>query len=94
MSLDLISDTHARVARASAHYTTPFERELAIANLKWMCVHAPSHVQQMDCRMLLLAMRNLQSFGRPLSPASIGAIDALPASPTRGQAGDLSLEVR
>lgn len=57
------SDTHDRVARAAAYYTTPFERELAIENLKWMSVHAPTHYEQMDCRMLLLAMRHHQSFG-------------------------------
>jgi hypothetical protein len=63
MSLLLASDTHIRVARANAHYATPEERELAIENLKWMAVYAPTHAQQMDCRMLLLAMRNAQSFG-------------------------------
>lgn len=63
MSLNLISDTHARVARAAAYYTTPFERELAIENLKWLSAFAPTHVQQVECRMLLLAMRHEQSFG-------------------------------
>lgn len=65
MSLLLSSETHARVARAAAHYSTPEEWELAIANLKWMAVHAPTHGLQMDCRMLLLAMRNTQSAGAP-----------------------------
>jgi hypothetical protein len=63
MSLLLSSETLTRVARANEHYGTPEERELAIANLKWMAVFAPTHAQQMDCRMLLLAMRNAQSFG-------------------------------
>lgn len=65
MSANLLPDsiTHARIARAQGFYTTPQERDLAIANLKWMSVLAPTHEDQMDCRMLLLAMRNMQSFG-------------------------------
>lgn len=59
------SATHQRIASVAAYYSTPFERELAIANLKWMSAHAPSHVAQVECRMLLLAMRCLQSFGAP-----------------------------
>lgn len=62
MSLQLSSETHARVARAAAHYSTPEEREFAIENLKWMAVHAPTHNLQMDCRMLLLAMRSSPLF--------------------------------
>jgi hypothetical protein len=65
VSVALISDTHDRIARAAAHYTTPFERELAIENLKWMSAYAPTHVEQVECRMLLLAMRHAQSFGAP-----------------------------
>lgn len=57
------SATHARISRALAHYATVVDRELAIENLKWLSVYAPTHSQQMDCRMLLLAMRNAQSFG-------------------------------
>jgi hypothetical protein len=57
------SATHARISRALAYYATPEDRELAIENLKWLSVYAPTHSQQMDCRMLLLAMRNAQSFG-------------------------------
>lgn len=63
MSLALISDTHDRIARAAAHYRTEADRELAIANLKWMSAYAPTHAGQVECRMLLLAMRNVQSFG-------------------------------
>jgi hypothetical protein len=57
------STTHARITRAAGFYTTTSEREMAIDNLKWMSVLAPTHSMQMDCRMLLLAMRNVQSFG-------------------------------
>lgn len=56
------SVTHERVLRALAHYTTPEERELAIDNLKWLSVYAPTHSEQMDCRMCLLSMRNALSF--------------------------------
>lgn len=68
MSLSLSSKTHARVARALAHYTTDEERELAIANLKWLSGRAPTHAEQVECRMLLLAMRNALSFGVVCSP--------------------------
>lgn len=63
VSLALSSDTHDRVARAAAHYRTDADRELAIANLIWLSAHAPTHAGQVECRMLLLAMRNVQSFG-------------------------------
>lgn len=57
------SATYARAARAAAHYITPQEWDLAIANLIWMSAHAPTHLQQVDCRMMLLAMRSLGSEG-------------------------------
>lgn len=83
------SAIHARVARAQSHYTTPQERELAIANLKWMSVYAPSHVGQVDCRMLLVAMRSALLQSSPHSPETTGVLNTLPASTSLGQAGDL-----
>ena len=59
----LDTTTQERIARVLPYYATPQERELAIANLRWMSVLAPTHVMQMDFRLLWLAMRNEQSFG-------------------------------
>lgn len=56
------SEAYERIARAN--YRTPEERELAIENLKWMSVYAPTHFLRADCRLLLVAMRGAQSSSR------------------------------
>lgn len=62
--------TYARVERALHFYRTQEDRELAIANLSFLSGYASSHVGQLDCRMLLIAMRSALLHRSAHSPES------------------------